>query len=146
MLRPHGELCVVPPREFNDQGSVLWKLKKALHGLRTAPRAWQDHLAEMLHTRSFKSMQSEANVYVNLALKVTILVHVDDLVVCGNKQAIADSVSTLSKSLLLSRTGDLATDGVSTEFTGCAFARQGDALCVRNSLTSACVACLAATA
>ena len=64
-------------------GPVLWKLKKALHGPRTAPRAWQDHLAELVHTHSFKRMQSEANVYVNLALKVTILVYADGLKACG---------------------------------------------------------------
>ena len=48
----NGERYVVPPHEFYDQGSVLWKLKKALKGLRTAPCAWQDHLAELLRTRS----------------------------------------------------------------------------------------------
>ena len=116
---------MVPPHEFYDQGSVLWKLKKARYGLRTAPRAWQDHLAELLHTHNFKRMQSEASVYVNLALKVTILVCVDDLMVCGNKQAITVIMSTLSKSLLLNRTGDLATDGVGTELTGRAFTRHG---------------------
>ena len=70
-------------------------------------------------------MQSEANVYVSLALKVTILVYADDLMVCGNKKAITEIMSTLSKSLLLNRTGDLATDGVSAEFIGRAFTRQG---------------------
>ena len=104
-----GELYAVPPHEFYDQGSVLWKLKKALCGLRTAPRAWQDHLAELRHTHHFKRMQSDANVYVSLALKVTILVPVDGLMVCGNKQAIADIMAPLSKGLLRSRTGDLAT-------------------------------------
>ena len=69
-----GELYVVPPQEFYDQGSVPWKLKKALYGLRAAPRAWQDHLAELVHTHNFKRMQSEANVYASLALKVTMLV------------------------------------------------------------------------
>ena len=48
-------------------------------------------------------MQSEANVYVNLALKVTILVYVDDLMAGGSKQAIADMVSTISKGLILNR-------------------------------------------
>ena len=57
-------------------------------------------------------MQSEANVYDNLALKVTILVYVDDLMICGNKKAITEIMSTLSKSLLLSRMGGLATGGV----------------------------------
>ena len=114
-----GELYVVPPHELYDQGSVLWKLKKALCRLRMVPRAWQDHLAELLHTHHFNRTRSEATVYVNSALKVTIIiVHVDGLVVCGNKQAITDIMSTLSKSLLLNRTGDLATDGVSAVFTG----------------------------
>ena len=133
MLRSQGELYVVPPQEFYDQGSVLWKLKKALYGLRTAPRAWQDHLAELLYTHNFKRMQSEANIYVNLALKVTILVYVDDLMVCGNKKAIAEIMTTLSKSLLLKRTGDLATDGVGTEFIGRTFTRQGDVVYIKNS-------------
>ena len=52
-----GELYVVPPHEFYDQGSALWKLKKARYGLRAAPRAWQDHLAELLRTHNFKRMQ-----------------------------------------------------------------------------------------
>ena len=52
-----GELYVVPPHELYDQGSALWKLKKALHGLRAAPRAWQDHLADLLHTLNFERMQ-----------------------------------------------------------------------------------------
>ena len=128
-----GELYVVPPQEFYDQGSVLWKLKKALYGLRTAPRAWQDHLAELLHTHNFKRMQPEANVYVNLALQVTILVYVDDWVICGNKKAITEIMTTRSKSLLLKRTGDLATDGVSTEFIGRTFTRQGDVVYIKNS-------------
>ena len=68
------EFCVVPPHELYDQGTVLWKFNKALYGLRAAPRAWQDHLAELVHTHGFKRMQSEANVYVSLALKVTIRV------------------------------------------------------------------------
>ena len=38
-----------------------------------------------------------------------------------------------SKSLLLNRTGDLATDGVSTEFIGHTFTRQGDVIYTKNS-------------
>ena len=84
-------------------------------------------------THNFKRMQSEANVYVNLALKVTILVYVDDLVVCANKRAITEIMTTLSKSLLLKHTGDLATDGVVTGFIGRTFTRQGDVVYIKNS-------------
>ena len=70
---------------------------------------------------------------MNLALKVTIPVYVDDWVVCGNKQAITDIMSRLYKSLLLNRTGDLATDGVRTELIGRTFTRQGDVVYIKNS-------------
>ena len=55
-----------PPREFYDQGTVLWKLEKALNGRRPAPRAWRDRLAELLHTHSLTRTQSEANVYMTI--------------------------------------------------------------------------------
>ena len=53
--------------------------------------------------------------------------------VCGNKQAITDLMSTLPKGLLLNSTGDLATDGVRAELTGRTFTRQGDTVCIKNS-------------
>ena len=67
-----GELYVVPPHEFYGQGPILWKLKKALGGLRAAPRAWQDPVSELLHTHNFKRMQYEASVYLKLAPQVTV--------------------------------------------------------------------------
>ena len=42
-------------------------------------------------------------------------------------------MTTLSKSLLPKRTGGLATDGVSAEFIGRTFTRQGDVIYVKNS-------------
>ena len=65
------DIYVAPPQEYYDSGSALWKLKKALYGLRTAPRAWQGHLAQLLSGRGFVRLQSEANVYVNAALTIT---------------------------------------------------------------------------
>ena len=29
-------------------GNILWRLKKAIYGLRSSPKAWQDHLANIL--------------------------------------------------------------------------------------------------
>ncbi len=102
-------------------------LRKALYGLRTAPRAWQDRLAELLHTHHFQHMQSEANVYDSLALKVIILVYADGLMVAGDRSAINSLMATLTQSLLLKRTGDLTIDGVGAEFVGRTCTRQGDA-------------------
>ena len=99
-----GELYVVPPQEFYDRGTVLWRLKKALYGLRAAPRAWQDHLAELLHAHRFQRMQSEASVCVNMALKVVVLGYVDGLMVVGDQPAINGFMNTLTQSLLLNQT------------------------------------------
>ena len=40
-----GNILMRPPKEFYTDPNILWRLKKAMYGLRSSPRAWQDHLA-----------------------------------------------------------------------------------------------------
>ena len=50
----HAELAeddviyVQPPPEYYSDPDVIWKLKKALYGLKSSPRHWQDHFADVL--------------------------------------------------------------------------------------------------
>ena len=37
-----------PPKELCPQQDKIWRLKKAMYGLRCSPKAWQDYLAEAL--------------------------------------------------------------------------------------------------
>ena len=37
-----------PPKELCPQQDKIWRLKKAMYGLRSSPKAWQDYLAEVL--------------------------------------------------------------------------------------------------
>ena len=39
-----GEVYVWPPKEFYPNGDCLWRLKKAMYGLRQAPKLWQEHV------------------------------------------------------------------------------------------------------
>ena len=126
-----GDLYVKPPIEFYDDTRVLWKLKKALYGLRTAPKAWQDHLAQLLQRHKFQRLQSEANVYSNMDLQIIILVYVDDLMVVGNLHNIQTLVTELVKELLLKQTGDLTEDDKEVNFLGRLFRRTGDTVTVR---------------
>ena len=42
-----------PPKELCPQQDKIWRLKKAMCGLRSSPKAWQDYLAEVLQKLSF---------------------------------------------------------------------------------------------
>ena len=81
-------IFVWPPREYYPSGDVLWRLKRAMYGLRTAPRSWQDHFASVLKGAGFTRLQSDPNVYIHFLLRVIILAYVDDLMVFGPTLAI----------------------------------------------------------
>lgn len=87
----HGELkekvYVAQPEGFEVKGSEekVYKLNKALYGLRQAPRAWNNKLNRILMELQFKKCSKEPSVYrkeVGEHLLV-IGVYVDDLFVTG---------------------------------------------------------------
>ena len=87
----HGELneivYVTQPEGFEVKGSEgkVYKLHKALYGLRQAPRAWNNKLNQILQGLKFKKCSKEPTVYrrtVNNELLV-VAVYVDDLFVTG---------------------------------------------------------------
>lgn len=49
-LHAEEEVFVRPPIEFYLDLNVLWKLHKAMYGLKTAPKAWQQHFAETMQS------------------------------------------------------------------------------------------------
>ena len=74
-------LVLRPPEEYYTNPNILWRLHKAMYGLRSSPKAWQEHLAKVLTDLGLKRLQSEPNVYTNG--KVYIMVYVDDLLFTG---------------------------------------------------------------
>ena len=81
-------LYMIPPIEFYPLGGVYWLLKKAMYGLKGAPRAWQDHFATLICSLGFTRLRSDANVYVDLINVIIVLVYVDDLMMFGTLEHI----------------------------------------------------------
>jgi hypothetical protein len=69
---------VEPPPEYYD-GTTIWKLKRAMYGLRSSPKAWQNYLTEQLQELGCTRLQSDASVYYHKDTHTTILAYVDDL-------------------------------------------------------------------
>ena len=68
-----GRVLMWAPTEFYPQQDVLWLLKKAMCGLRTSPKDWQEHVATALFEIGFSRLLSEPNRYVNAARSIYIL-------------------------------------------------------------------------
>ena len=111
-----GEVYVEPPIEFYPEKNVLWKLRKAMYGLRTAPKCWQNHLCSTLENLGLFRLVSDPNVYTNKR-DIYVVAYVDDLLLIGITEAILDFAQRLSEKLLVKHCGDLI-DGNTIRFLG----------------------------
>ena len=86
-----NEVYVIPPPEYlQSRGlppdSIAWKLKKAMYGLRGAPRAFQEYLQETMEKLGFERCRYESCVYRHTSKKMWILTYVDDFSLVGLKK------------------------------------------------------------
>ena len=79
------DVFVTPPREFRVPGKV-WKLKKAVYGLKEAPRNWYFRLCSVLMDLGLTKCALDPSVFAYYLgeIKGIIAVHVDDLLVGGD--------------------------------------------------------------
>ena len=68
------DFYVIPPLEFYPDGRTLWKLRKALYGLKHSPKLWQQHFASVMEKNNFRRMKSDPNLYVHESKKLYALV------------------------------------------------------------------------
>ena len=112
----HGELTedvyVSQPEGFEKKGEEhkVFKLSKALYGLRQAPRAWNTKLDQILKRLGFKKCSKESSVYHKEENRKLLLVaiYVDDLFVTGDSvEEIKDFKKNMSKNFEMSDIGFL---------------------------------------
>lgn len=87
----HGELkeevFITQPEGFvvSEEEQKVYKLKKALYGLRQAPSAWNIKLNQILRSLSFRRCSKEPSLYRRESNRemLIVVVYVDDLLVIG---------------------------------------------------------------
>ena len=74
--------------EVEDRHTHVCKLKKALHGLKQAPRAWYGRIDSFLTNMGFTKSKDDPNLYLKVIddEPVMLLLYVDDLFLTGNEK------------------------------------------------------------
>ena len=130
-----GEVYVWPPKEFYPNGDGLWNLKKAMYGLRQAPKLWQEHFADVMISKlGFRRCKSDPNLYRHESGKLYVLAYVDGLLVAGTDEMRKQFMSRLSEEVLLKETGQLV-PGTEHTFLGRRLRHNGDSIDVCMSQT-----------
>ena len=94
-----ADLYMYPPNNFyNPEDNIVWKLLKAIYGLRSSPKAWQKHLAEVLQQMGLHPSMAEPNIYMTEARKCFVLAWVADLLFLGEEQTI-NAVAFLGRNM-----------------------------------------------
>eukprot|EP00439_Symbiodinium_sp_Y106_P019913 s3222_g2.t1 len=121
------EVFVWPPKEFYPEGNCLWRLKKAMYGLRQAPKL-QEHFAEVMTTKlGFRRCKSDPNLYchespANIHERIHLL---DNQHPCDEMRK--SFMSQLSEEVLLKETGQLVPRSEHT-FLGRRLRHNGDSI------------------
>ena len=85
----------------NSWGTVIWKLQKSLYLLRSAPRCWQDHLGDILRKCGFVSNMLDTCLWTHPTKLVSLVFHVDDLLLARTRQIVTEIHSELRRDLEL---------------------------------------------
>ena len=74
----------------DPKGDTVLKLKKALYGLRSSARAWNDHFHKWISKRGFKRSPEDYGMYTRGDGKdrIILLLFVDDAISVCHKEAL----------------------------------------------------------
>ena len=108
----------------------MWKLKKALYGLRSSPQLWQAHFANVMERAVFVRCKSDANLYRHSDGNLFVLCYVDDLLIVGEEKKTKSTFEILSHELVMKKTGQLEKEGDKLDFLGRQLTRTNNAVLV----------------
>jgi hypothetical protein len=76
------EVCIEQPQGFevNGKESLVCRLKKAMYGLKHAPRAWHSMIDGYLQSMGFTKGEANPKLYyIFVETNMRVLLYVDDL-------------------------------------------------------------------
>ena len=84
--------------ETNDQKTHVCRLKKALYGLKRAPRAWYGRIDRFLMSLGFTKSKADPNLYykVNGVKIMILLLYVNDLFLIGEDKPVIECKKKLA--------------------------------------------------
>ena len=105
-VREGEQLYAQPPEGWNpkilmDGRRVVWKVRKAMLGLRTSPRLGQEHLSGKLKEPGFGQIERAPCLFVNTELDICIGVHVDAMLAVGPTKLTKNVLHELSKEMTM---------------------------------------------
>ena len=95
----YQEVYIKQPQGFEveDRKSHVCRLKKALYGLRQAPRAWYGRIDSFLMSLGFTKSKEDSNLYFKIMdNEPVILLLYDDLFLTGEEKLIAECKQRLA--------------------------------------------------
>ena len=100
------QLYAQPPEGWNpkiltDGRRVVWRVRKAMLGLRTSPRRWQEHLSGKLKEHGFVQDEHDPCLFTNAELDICTGVHVDDMLAVGPSELTKNLLQELSKDMTM---------------------------------------------
>ena len=75
-----------PPSGYPHSGSQVWRLRRALYGLKQTPRAWFEQFSSVVAQQGFTSSPHDTALFVRRSSTgiTLILLYVDDMIITGD--------------------------------------------------------------
>ena len=87
------------PQRFTDTNNPnhICRLRKAIYGLKEAPRAWYNELKLFLLTSGFLNSNVDTSLFIlhSTSVSIYLLVYVDDIIITSNNPSTVQHFITL---------------------------------------------------
>ena len=119
----------VRPPASECQPSRLWRLDRAMYGLRESPRLWQQHLAAVLTRNGFERLHADAQLYRHKLSSGLAMIFADDILVAAPEGWLERIKKDFEKELTVKWGGIIGAEW--KKYLGKQYRREKDALMVR---------------